>query len=306
MRVAFVTTTDHSAIHDDVDLPLQVASFAAAGIDLVQAAWEDQAIDWEAFDLVIVRSPWNYVEHLDEFREWLSARRSMRTIENPVALIEWNLDKRYLAELSKRGVPIVPTSFVESLDAFRTARDVLDGEEIVVKPSVSAGSRLTGRFRRNDAFAEALAGEIVASGLTVMVQPFASRIDTEGEIGTVFFDGLLSHSFRKAALLAEDGALVGGSYREEISSVRAPEDVVEVVRSAAAASLEIARESKWIEPDGQLLYGRYDVIRLDDGSPALLEAELFEPCFFLPTDPESAGRFVQAVRRRIDPSVTKN
>ncbi len=306
MRVAFVTTTDLAAIHDDVDLPLQVESFAVAGIDLIQAAWEDQAIDWDSFDLVVVRSPWNYIEHLDAFREWLAARRSMRTFENPVPVIEWNMNKRYLADLSDRGVPIVPTTFVESIDALRTAREALDAQEIVVKPSISAGSRLTGRFRRNDAGAETLAREILAKGLTVMVQPFASSIDTEGEIGTVLFDGELSHSFHKAALLAEDGALVGGAYREEISSVRAPDDVVEVVRAAATASLEIARESSWIEPDGQLLYGRYDVIRLDDGSPALLEAELFEPCFFLPTDPESAGRFVQAVRRRIDPSVTKN
>jgi len=306
MRVAFVTTTDLAAIHDDVDLPLQVESFAVAGIDLVQAAWEDRAIDWESFDLVVVRSPWNYVEHLDAFREWLAAHRSMRTIENPVALIEWNMNKKYLADLSERGVPIVPTNFVESLDAFRTARDALAAQEIVVKPSISAGSRLTGRFRRNDAGAEALAGEILAKGLTVMLQPFASSIDSEGEIGTVLFDGEVSHSFHKAALLAEDGALVGGAYREEISSVRAPDDAVEVVRAAATASLEIARESRWIEADGQLLYGRYDVIRLDDGSPVLLEAELFEPCFFLPTDPESAGRFVRAVRRRIDGSVTKN
>ena len=300
MRVAFVTTVDLDAIHDDVDLPLQTAAFADAGIDLVQTAWEDNSVDWNAFDLVVVRSPWNYVEHLETFRSWLNERRTMTTFHNPVELLEWNMDKRYLADLSARGVPIVPTAFVDSIEAFHTAAEKIDAPEIVVKPSVSAGSRLTGRFGRTDSAAAALAETILRNGLTVMVQPFASRIDTEGEIGTVVFDGERSHSFRKAALLAEDGALVGGAYQEEISSVNAPVDVQLVVQAAADASTNIARESGWIGAHEQLLYGRYDVIRLDDGTPALLEAELFEPCFFLTTDSKAASRFVEVVRRRID------
>jgi hypothetical protein len=144
-----------------------------------------------------------------------------------------------------------------------------------------------------------LASEILAKGLTTMVQPFAARIDAEGEIGTVLFDGMISHSFNKAALLAEGGQLVGGEYQEQITSVQTPDDVLVVVDAAASAATEVAREAGWISKDQQLLYGRYDVVRLDDGSPALLEAELFEPCFFLPTDLDAVGRFVGAVLRRL-------
>ena len=299
MRVAFVTTVDLAAIHDDVDLPLQKAAFAAAGIDLLQVAWEDESAKWDAFDLVVVRSPWNYVEHLAEFRAWLDARRGTCRLHNPVPLLEWNLNKRYLDDLGERGVATVPTLFAETLKSFRTASAAMSSEEIVVKPSISAGSRFTGRFRADDPRAEELAQAILANGLTAMVQPYAQRIDTEGEIGTVLFDGAISHSFRKAALLDQDGALVGGTYREEISAVLAPDDVLEVVRDAATASLSIARENGWIGESDELLYGRYDVIRRDDGSPALLEAELFEPCFFLSTDPDAANRFVQAVIARL-------
>ena len=300
MRVAFVTTIDLNAIHDDVDLPPQTAAFADADIDLVQTAWEDNSVDWNAFDLVVVRSPWNYVEHLDAFRSWLNARRTMTTFHNPVGLLEWNMDKRYLADLAARDVPIVPTAFVDSIEAFHAATEKIDAAEIVVKPSISAGSRLTGRFDRTGSAAAVLAETILGGGLTVMVQPFASLIDTEGEIGTVVFDGERSHSFKKAALLAEDGALVGGAYREEISRVDAPDDVQLVVRAASNAATSIAHERGWIGAHEQLLYGRYDVIRLDDGTPVLLEAELFEPCFFLTTDGKAASRFVEAVRRRID------
>lgn len=299
MRVAFVTTVDLSAIHDDVDLPVQEAAFAAAGIELLQVAWEDESAEWDAFDLVVVRSPWNYVEHLAEFQAWLASRRENGRFHNPVPLIEWNLNKRYLADLAQRSVPVVPTEFVETLEAFQSISAAMSSKEFVVKPSISAGSRLTGRFMVGDPAAEELVRTILANGLTVMVQPFAARIDVEGEIGTVVFDGAISHSFRKAALLDRDGALVGGVYREEISAVSAPEDVLDVVRSAANASRAIARENGWIGESDELLYGRYDVIRLDDGSPVVLEAELFEPCFFLTTDPEAANRFVRAVTARL-------
>ena len=300
MRVAFVTTVDQDAIHDDVDLPLQKAAFADAGIELVQAPWDDASVAWNSFDVVVVRSPWNYVDRLDEFLDWLAARQGLAQFHNPVALIEWNMDKHYLADLSARGVPIVPTVFVDAIDDFPGAASSVGSPEIVVKPTVSAGSRLTGRFTRDDQAAAVLANDILAKGFTVMVQPFASRIDTEGEIGTVLFDGVRSHSFHKAALLAESGALVGGEYREEIMAVVAPDDVLDVVEAASAAVRAIARERGWLGPEDQLLYGRYDVIRRDDGTPALLEAELFEPCFFLTTDSNAASRFVEAVRRRID------
>ena len=294
-----MTTSDLDAIHDDVDLPLQIVAFANAGIDLVQAAWEDETIAWDSFDLVVVRSPWNYVKKLNAFRKWLGDRRGLTTFHNPVELIEWNIDKRYLADLAHQGVPIVPTAFVDSIEEFHSAAQSFGSAEIVVKPSVSAGSRLTGRYLKTDRAAEVLASKILAKGLTTMVQPFAARIDAEGEIGTVLFDGMISHSFNKAALLAEGGQLVGGEYQEQITSVQTPDDVLVVVDAAASAATEVAREAGWISKDQQLLYGRYDVVRLDDGSTALLEAELFEPCFFLPTDVDAADRFVGAVLRRL-------
>jgi hypothetical protein len=298
VRVAFVTTVDLDAIHDDVDLLIQVDAFDRAGVDLVQAAWEDPMVDWASFDLVVVRSPWNYVERLDEFTRWLSARSSLSTLHNPAGVIGWNIDKHYLLDLADRGVPIVPTRFVDDLAGFDEAIAVVDATEVVVKPSISAGSRLTGRFVRESAEARALAIRILDAGCSVMVQPHASRIDEEGEIGTVVFDGVVSHSFRKEAILERDGHLSGGEYRERITGVDPPSDVHAVVEMARDAVESVAADRGWIEPGSHLLYGRYDVIRADDGSPLLLEAELFEPCFFLPVAPGAADRFVDAIRER--------
>jgi hypothetical protein len=299
VRVAFVTTLDPTAIHDDVDLTDQIDAFERAGIDLVQAAWEDDAVIWDSFDLVVVRSPWNYVEHLGDFRRWLSDRSSLGTFHNPTAVIEWNMDKRYLRDLAARGVPVVPTEFPEDLAEAERAIDAFDSPEVVVKPVVSAGSRLTGRFARGSAGARDLMARIIDGGGSVMVQPYASRIEGDGEIGTVVFDGHASHSFRKDAILDRDGGLSGGEYREQITAVVPPPDVLDVVERACLVAETIAVEREWIGPGTHLLYGRFDVIRLDDGDPALLEAELFEPCFFLPTAPGAADRFAAAVRKRV-------
>jgi hypothetical protein len=298
-KVAFVTTLDTAILHDDFDYPFHVEAFASAGTDLEHAAWEDPAVRWEEFDLVVVRSPWNYVDRLDEFRQWLHARRALTTIHNPVDLIEWNMDKRYLAELAASRVAVVSTAYASSSPELADALAATSTPQVIVKPSISAGSRLTGRFANGSASAIDLGERILAAGFTVMVQPFASSVDAVGEIGTVMIDGLISHSFRKGPLLADEGALRGGEYCEEISAAELSTDERALVLDANAAVERIVRDRGWISPDEHLLYARYDIVRLDDGTPALLEAELFEPSLFLMVDPASPARFVAAVQARL-------
>jgi len=298
-KVAFVTTLDTAILHDDFDYPFHVEAFAAAGIDLEHAAWEDPAVRWGEFDLVVVRSPWNYVDRLDEFRQWIHERRVLSTMHNPAGLIEWNMDKRYLAELAADGVAVVLTAYASSSAELADALAATSTPQVIVKPSISAGSRLTGRFMNGSAAAIELGERILAAGFTVMVQPFASSVDAVGEIGTVMIDGLISHSFCKGPLLADEGALRGGEYCEEISAAELSTDERALVLDANAAVERIVRDRGWISPDEHLLYARYDIVRLDDGKPALLEAELFEPSLFLMVDPASPTRFVAAVQARL-------
>ena len=294
-KVAFVTTLDTAILHDDFDHPFHVEAFAAAGIDLEPAAWEDPAIDWEAFDLVVVRSPWNYVDRLNEFRQWMRARRTLTTVHNSVDLIEWNLDKRYLAQLAAAGVSVVPTTYASDSEELRAALESVTSAQVIVKPSISAGSRLTGRFAHGSAAAIELGERILAAGFTVMVQPFASSVNAVGEVGTVLIDGVISHSFRKGPLLADEGALRGGEYCEEVSAAELSDDERVLVIAVNEVVERIIRGQSWIGPEAHLLYARYDIIRLDDGTPALLEAELFEPSLFLMVDPAAPARFVAAV-----------
>ena len=78
---------------------------------------------------------------------------------------------------------------------------------MVVKPTVSAGSKNTGLFRRGDPAARALADEILGLGKTVMVQPAIASVAAVGETAMLYFDGQFSHSVTKGPLLAEGGGL---------------------------------------------------------------------------------------------------
>ncbi len=260
-------------------------------------AWEDEHVDWDAVDLLVIRSPWNWTRHVEAFRRWLDRIESTRLF-NPAAVVRWNLDKRYLADLAALGVPIVPTTFVSSVDDIDAALAAFGSNEVVVKPTVSAGSRLTGRFAADHPAARELCLSILDDDNEAMVQPHVASVAVDGEVGTVAFDGVISHAFRKGPLLALGGGFVTGDYSERISPHMLAPDERAVVDTVLDALASVCTQRGFA--DEPLLYARVDTVYLDDGSVALLELEVFEPCFFLEVDPDSADRFVRAVERRAD------
>lgn len=299
-RIAFATTVLDGTEHEDVDRPYHERSFAEAGIAVDHPIWHDPAVDWSAYDLVVIRSTWDYTTRLADFQAWLDRVAATTRVANPPAVIRWNLDKRYLLELAERGVPVIPTDVAETAPGVADALARHGDREVVVKPVVSAGSRHTGRFRADAAAARALAEVIFAEGVAVMVQPFARSVAEAGEVSLVLFDGEVSHAFRKGPLLAAGGGFVGGAYREDISPREADADQRAVAARCDAAVRAVCRERLGV--DEALLYARYDLVRLDDGRTALLEAELFEPAFFLNVAPAGAARFRRAVLERAQSS----
>jgi hypothetical protein len=295
VRVAFATAPDATIGHNDTDRPYHDAACAAAGVALDHAVWSDPAVRWEDYDLVVVRSTWDYLDHIDAYRTWLDRVGHLGTLHNPAPVIGWNLDKRYLADLADAGLPVIPTRVC--VDAGEVA-GALAGTagEVVVKPAVSAGSRRTGRFAAGDPAAVSLAAQILEEGTTVLVQPAVRSVATEGEVSTVVFGGRVSHTVRKGPLLALGGGLVGGTYSERLT----PEPLTPARRSVVEATVTavahlVADRFGVRDP---LLYARIDVVALDDGTEVVREVELAEPAFFLGTDPAAAGRFADEVVRR--------
>jgi len=295
-RVVFATAPSEHLGEIDTDRPFHEEACAAAGVHLDHGVWSDPDVAWDAYDLVVVRSTWDYLDHLDAFRRWLDRMDALGTLHNPAPVIAWNLDKRYLLDLAGAGVPVIPAVVCTTPGEVGVALAEHSGE-VVVKPTVSAGCRLTGRFAADDPAATVLAGSILDQGTPVLVQPAVASVATEGEVSTVVFDGEVSHSVRKGPLLVLGGGLIGGTYAENL----APEVLTPSRRAVVeAASTAVGRlvADRFLVTD-PLLYGRIDVVTLDDGTDVVLEVELAEPSFFLRTDPTAADRFARHLSRRV-------
>src|SRR5689334_22154500 len=127
----------------DPDDQLLLAPLAADGVAVEPAVWDDPAVAWDRFDLAVLRSPWDYTGRRDEFVAWAA---SVPRLANPAAVVAWNTDKRYLAELAGTGVPTVPTEWLAPDDPV----NLPTAGEWVIKPAVGAGSLDAGRYRLGD------------------------------------------------------------------------------------------------------------------------------------------------------------
>lgn len=259
----------------------------------------------------MVRSPWAYHLDRDEYCRFLDDLGTRLPVDNPPAVLRWNTDKRYLADLAAAGLPITPTWFVapgEPMTPDRLLAALADttaaagirfspDDDIVVKPAVFAGSRNTARHPggAHRAIARHVA-ELHAAGQVVMVQPYLRSVDDIGETAVALIDGQISHTLRKGPLLQAGAPPVKGLFAVEDMSPREPSPA----QLAVVHRLVDALTARFAGALGgrPLLYARVDVIEDDDGRPLLLEVELNEPSLFHDHAPGSAERFASAILRR--------
>lgn len=299
-NVALVSHGITDPAYVDHDLPLLIDALGSAGFPARVVLWTDPSIDWEDFDLVIIRSPWDYPSSAAEFLDWLGRVASVSRVLNAPDLIRWNIDKVYLRDiLAVSDVPIVPTTFCTTIDQVATACAALDSARVVIKPSVSAGSQNTGLFEAEDPAALVLAEHILAIGKTVMVQPAIDGVQVRGEHALLYFNGRFSHAISKGPLLAVGGGLLGGVYVEEIASVDPGKTELAVGDALIAAVTTVLTHRGLHVSEALPLYARIDIVDDPALGPLVLEAELFEPSLFLGSHPDAVGNFVDAVRHRI-------
>ncbi|HEU0303952.1 MAG TPA: hypothetical protein VFR32_05165 [Gaiellaceae bacterium] len=222
---------------------------------------------WDAFDLVVLRSTWDYAERQAEFLAWAS---SLPGVLNDVPLLEWNTDKRYLEDIPAA----VETAFVPPGATFAPPF-----EPFVVKPSVSAGGRSSARFGPDEhPAAHDLVARIHAEGRTAMIQQFIER----EEKALVYIDGAYSHALRRRVPLPSGGERSVLYLDEEL----APAEATAEERAIAEAALAYA--------PGDPLYARVDLL-----GGAVLELELTEPSLYLAFGEGSPERLAAAIAGRL-------
>ena len=280
------------ARHHDTDLSFIVRALGDRGVIAEIVDWDNAATDWSQFEAAIVRSPWDYHRRYPEFLAWLTKVSAATTLHNSADVIMWNTDKEYLVELAEAKIPIIPTTYVRSPeDIERISLEGMLEHDIVVKPTVSAGSNNTERHEESPVKAAAHLGALLDAGKIAMVQPYQRFIDERGETGMVYFNGRFSHAFRKGAILATGENTKNGLFVEEEITARDASDEERYIGDDVMRFLN--------KKFGSLpLYARVDVVRGSAGVPVLMELELAEPSFFLHTSRDSAERFAAAVLAR--------
>lgn len=280
MSVAVVTCRVLPEPDVDEDLLLTALADAGLGPDLV--AWDDDAVDWSRFDLAVLRSPWNYIDHLERFLDWADQAAGQTQVCNPVEVLRWNTHKGYLRDLAGQGVPVVPTAWIGAGEQVDLADIMADRgwHDVVAKPVVGAGSFLTDRITDPTAEESRSFWSRLCDGREVMVQPYLTSVEGHGERSLIWIDGELTHSIRKNPRL--------GDAQEEVS------DAVPI----DAPERELA-ERIMAGLNHDLLYARVDLIRDEDDQPLLAELELVEPSLFLRQSPHALQRLVGAIRARV-------
>lgn len=275
----------------DTDLPLLVRAFGDRGILANIVNWDDESIDWTPFRAAIIRSPWDYHRRYNEFLLWIDKVRARTVVFNSSDIITWNTDKVYLQELIDADIPVIPTTYVRGAEDLVLANDLIKGD-VVVKPTISAGSNNTERHINVPASAAAHITQLVDSGMVAMVQPYQRFIDERGETGMLYFNGEYSHAFRKGAILATGDNVKNGLYTEEDIG---PRDASREERDLGDDVMEFVSQKFGAAP----LYARVDVVRGSGGYPVLMELEMAEPSLYLHTARDSATRFVSAFMSQI-------
>jgi hypothetical protein len=286
--VAFVTC---AAIPDlEPDDRLVIEPLAALDIAVEPAVWDDPTVDWDRFDLAVLRSTWDYSPRRDAFVAWA---HSVPRLANDAATIGWNTDKHYLRELTADGLAVVPTSWITPTDTWLTPTE----GEWVIKPAISAGSRDSGRYDLADpaqrAHAIAHVDRLALAGRVTMVQPYLSAVDTYGETALVFIGGTYSHAIRKGPLLDGPDFGMEGLYKPEDITAREPSGVERDLAQQVLNALP-----PHVSPT---LYARVDLVPGPDGDPVLIELELVEPSLFFENapatghTPSAAARFAAKI-----------
>lgn len=284
--VGLVTSeTWRNLCEDDL---LLVKALDAIGIESRPAVWSDTSLDWQSFDALVIRTPWDYFERLEEFRAWLGARiTSGILMMNSSDILEWNFDKRYLQDLEKAGVSVIPSIVLErgtrNPDVAALAR-ARGWYEVVAKPTISGSAYRTHRFQLVDAHKHAADIALTLEDRGVLIQPFLPEILTEGELSLLFFDGEFSHAVCKRPKQ--------GDYRVQ-SDFGGTSETVEVRPEwiqGARACIDVAPSLP--------TYARVDGVNVN-GTFMLMELEIFEPLMFLARHPEAAARFARAIERKL-------
>lgn len=261
---------------------------AEKGLETKVVVWDDITVDWNAFDLVIIRSTWDYFSQLPRFLDWLNKLETMGVqVLNPVKSIRENIHKFYLRELEERGFSILETEFLEANSAvnLHALMSSHQWEEVILKPAISALAHNTFRIGNGDIKEGQGKLDTLLTEGDVLVQAFCHEILKTGEWSMVFLGGEYSHSVLKCP---KKGDFRSQQYYGGKLSFASPPDV----------AIEMAQKLV-SDAYSHLLYVRVDGVEVN-GQFYIMEVELIEPRLYLEAEPGLMEKFADLIVARLN------
>jgi glutathione synthase/RimK-type ligase-like ATP-grasp enzyme len=288
MKIAYITYRNEGqyGIADEENIQL-LQFLQQKGLNIHKHYWNDTTVHWQAFDLVLLKAPWDYMDHIDAFHAWLDTMAQLGIpMLNPVETVRWNSDKHYLQDIAHAGLTVTPTFFLEKgtepdLSVYFNEWPAM---QLVVKPCVSGGAKNTFCFGREEVRRVTPVIHALLQDEAFMVQPFLEEIKTAGEWSLLFFNGRFSHALVKKP--------AQGDFRVQyqFGGTDQPQQPDAAMLEAAGAYVQqFAGDCLYARVDGTVIDGRFH----------LMELELIEPFLFLHTRPDGFEHYYKALQEAV-------
>lgn len=281
-KIALATSNEYSELAPDDRQLLDKLLFC--GVDVEPIVWDSKGVPWNQYDAVFIRSCWDYHLKYEQFFQWIEMLQGEGVgIFNPPEILQKNYNKAYLKSLGEKGIPVVPTAWLDQGTSHRL-NDILaanNWQQAVVKPVISASAHETWLTSLQKAEQDQYKlEEMLRKHAGVMVQKFVEEVKTNGEWAFIFFEGEFSHGVLK---MPKEGEFrTQERFGVQFINRRPSNKLIEQAQKVIEALEE------------RTLYSRVDGIEVD-GALVLMELELIEPSLFLDKHPRAASRFADAI-----------
>jgi glutathione synthase/RimK-type ligase-like ATP-grasp enzyme len=280
-RCAFLTTDnlEEFFVYDDLVKP----HLRDLGWSVEDVSWHNEEVDYNRFNVVIVRSTWDYQQHPEKFNQVLEViNKSSADLQNSLALMQWNVSKDYLRDLEDKRIPILPTIWLDEFDsaAIVKAFEHFSADEIIIKPWVSANADFTYRLTQEAFLFEQQSIKQALQGRSIMIQAFEKSIVDKGEFSLFYFGGKYSHTINK--MPASGDFRVQEEHGGEMLSIAPGSQMLHLAQNTLEALPEPA------------LYARIDMLETEAGL-AIIEVELIEPSLYFNMDEASPKMFAEVI-----------
>ena len=252
-----------------------------------QVPWDtNKLIDWDQYDSVIIRSTWNYQENFLKFINVLKEiSSSSADLQNPIDIVEWNLNKQYLKDFENKNIKIVPSQWFNNFIPKEIIQSFLNfnSKKIIIKPCISANADHTYILEEKTALSKLNTLKKDFIDKEFIIQPFIQDIKNEGEYSLIYFGNTLSHVLLKTPKVGdfrvqeEHGGTLKSIINPEQALIRFGKNVINKLPRAC-------------------LYSRVDIVR-NKNEFLLMEVELIEPSLYFNMDSKSPKKFVEVFNK---------